>query len=166
MDAGECIEACMKSSMAEARGFEAIRADCEAACGEGDPMPIATAGDLAMHLGKRVQAEGVVVEAKYPTMGTTGWAVALGAADGPYAWVSTDGAPDGWDTKLLGQTVRVDGTLGQGPTGGGERIRIPFLGQLGEPVRVGEPEFSDGGRSNPDEVLPARPSPNEATVDE
>ena len=140
MEVGECIDACMKSSMAEARSPEAIRADCEASCGAGEPLPITRAGDLALHLGKRVQAEGVVVAAKYPTLGTTGWAVALGAADGPLLWVSTDGAPAGWTTIQAGHTVRIEGTLEQGPTGNGERIRIPFLGKPGEPVRIGEPE--------------------------
>ncbi len=135
----ECIEQCMHASMAEARSPDAIRADCEASCGTGGTTPIRTGADLAMLVGKRVEATGTVVEADYPTMDTTGWAVALGGPDGAKVWVSTDGPPTGWE-KTLGQQVRVEGTLGQGPTGSGERIRIPFLDKPAEPIRIGEPK--------------------------
>lgn len=133
-DGDECVEQCMHASMAEARSAEAIRADCEASCGMGAPAPVSTGGELSLMGGKRVRATGVLKTGDYPTKGSGAY---VELADGAKLWVDDDGVPEGWD-RWLDRPIAVVGTLGQGPTSGGQRIRIPFLENPEEPVGAGE----------------------------
>ncbi|MEZ4316991.1 MAG: hypothetical protein R3F61_05795 [Myxococcota bacterium] len=130
----ECVEECMHASMAEARSPDAIRADCEASCGAGEATPVSTGAELALMGGKRVKAVGLLKRGDYPT-GGNGAYVELG--DGSKLWVDSDGVPEGWE-RFVDVRISVVGTLGQGPTSNGQRIRIPFLEAMEEPLRSGE----------------------------
>ena len=139
----ECIEECMHASMAEARSAESIRVDCEASCGTGAPSVVTTSAEVALMGGKRVKAIGTLTRGPYPT-GGEGAFVTL--QDGSPIYVDHDGVPEGWE-DFVGMTISVVGTLGQGPTPSGQRIRIPFLEAPERPERFGEAE------------LPAQPAP-------
>ena len=117
-----CVATCMREATARPVSAEQTRADCEAACGTGDT--VATAADLDLKLGQRVEAVGTYQPVDDPP------GAALTLADGQRIWLTAEGGlPASWEPHLDGP-VRVSGTLVEGaaPYDG------PWLVDLGEPT--------------------------------
>ena len=94
------------------------------------PQTVLTGAQLALLTGARIIATGTLVRGDYPT-GGHGTALLLDA--GAKLWVATDGVPEGWES-MLDKRLTLTGTLVQGPTAGGQRIKIPFLDSPEPPV--------------------------------
>jgi len=98
------------------------------------PQTVLTGAQLALLTGARIIATGTLVRGDYPT-GGNGTALLLDA--GAKLWVASEGVPEGWES-LLDKRLTLTGTLVQGPTAGGQRIKIPFLDSPEPPVLADE----------------------------